>query len=364
MKKLTAILILTMLTLAACTNDDNTTTEAATAQSHIQLYITENSPPSTGSIFLYGEQHGCARTMDRQLEIWGDYYHNHGMRHLFIENSYFGAQFLNMWMQADDNTILSQLFEDWRGTAAHIPHTLVFFITIKRDFPETIFHGTDIGHQSDTTGQRFLQYLIENDLQDTESYRLTRENIAQYRRFRDEQSHAVRAYYKPQNFIREFDRLGDESIMAIHGNAHVAFGNFMGYPNVPTMATALRERYGDALHTFDMTQYALMQEPIRMETLTIGGTDFEAAYFGNDGARFNNVIGREFWRLENAYEYFQDNELNGNVLPFDNFPMVVEVGQVYVVDVHFEDGTVMRMFYRASGNYWDNRPTTEEFLVE
>ena len=333
-----------------------------------QVYYGENVymyeaelQPSTGRIFLYGEQHASIPTMNRQLEIWGDYYNDYEMRHLFIEAPYFTAQLLNLWMQADDDAILYLLYEDWQGSLKHNPHTLVFYRTIKQDFPETIFHGTDIGHQSHSTGQRFLRYLNDNGLNDTESYRLTRESIAQFQHFQREGSHAVRAYYKPLNFIREFDSLGNQDVMAIHGNAHVVFGDFMGYYGVPTMATTLRERYGDALQTFDMTHYALMREPYHIETIMVNGVDFEASYFGNDGARFSNIVGREFWRLENAYEYFSDNPLTGNVLPFDNFPMLVEVGQVFVLDLHFDDDTVLRQFFRASGHIWNNRLSTQEF---
>ncbi|MCL2198615.1 MAG: hypothetical protein FWB80_06805 [Defluviitaleaceae bacterium] len=351
MKKL--IVLMAML-ITACGSEINNNREA------------HEQPPSTGRIFLYGENHGSIPTMDRQLEIWGDFYNNYGMRHLFLENSYFGAQFLNMWMAADDDTILYELFEDWRGSPAHNPHTLVFYRTIKRDFPETIFHGTDVGHQSDSTGQRFLQHLTENNLQDTELYRLAQENIAQYRRFRREGNHAIRAYYKPQNFIREFDALKDQDVMAIHGMAHVAFGDFGGQRGVPTMATVLRDRYGDALQTFDMTSYAEMHEPYRIDTITVNGVDFQASYFGNDGIRFRNMMGRnitgrEFWRLENAYEHFSDIPAVQNVLPHDQFPMNVEVGQVFVIDIHFDDGVVEREFYRASGFIWNDIPATQQF---
>ena len=81
---------------------------------------------STGRIFMFGEMHGSQATMQRQLEIWGDFYHNYGMRHLFIEMSFFGAEFLNMWMQQDDDSILYQLFDDWQAqnTASAVPYTL------------------------------------------------------------------------------------------------------------------------------------------------------------------------------------------------------------------------------------------------
>jgi len=346
-------------------NPANSVADSGEEESISAGYIQDNTdelPPSTGRIFLYGEQHGCGVTMSRQLEIWGYYYTQHGMRHLFIELGYFSAQLLNLWMQTDDDTILYELFEDWRGSAAHNPYKLAFYKTIKKDFPETIFHGTDVGHQSHSSGQRFLRYLRDNGLQDSESYYLAQENIAQFRRFQREGSHAVRAYYKPQNFIREFDRLGNQDVMAIHGMAHVFFGDFQGYSGVPTMATVLYERYGDALQTFDMTHYARMRDPYRVDIITINDIEFEASYFGNDGAIFRNIVGREFWRLENAYDYFQDSPLTGDVLPFDNFPMHVEVGQVFIMDIHFDDGTVHRQFYRASGHYWNNSPATQEFI--
>ena len=108
MRKTTVFLALLIIVMAsaACGN----------AEIVEQARYNDELPPSTGRIFLFGERHGSEATMARQLEIWGGFYHSYGMRHLFIENSYFGAQFLNMWMQADDDTILYQLFDDLRGT--------------------------------------------------------------------------------------------------------------------------------------------------------------------------------------------------------------------------------------------------------
>jgi len=372
------IILIAVIVIAACggrgsagnvTQDINETTYVNENPGYEETakILTDGLSPSSGRIFLFGEVHGIPEIMDRQLEIWGDFYHNYGMRHLFIEASYFTAQFLNIWMQADDDTILYQLFYDWRGSPAHNPHKLVFYRTIKNYFPETVFHGTDVGHQSASTGQRFIRHLTDNNLQDTESYRLTRESIAQFNHFNREGSHAVRAYYKPRNFIREFDRLGNQDVMAIHGGAHIASEYFLGYTGVPSMATVLRERYGDALQIVDMSHYASPRsEPYRVDIISVGGIDFEASYFGIDRHSFTTgdgreIIGREFWRLENAYEYFRDNPLTGNVLPFHNFPMYVEVGQVFIMDIHLADGTVDRGYYRASGHYWNNLRSTQEF---
>jgi len=363
------VMLITLAIIASCSNDDNTNHELPIIyeasdeheSNEVDEIVYTEEQPSTGRIFLYGEIHASIPTMDRQLEIWGEYYHNHGMRHLFIEVAYFTAEFLNIWMQADDDTILYQLYEDWEGAFAHNPHTLVFYRTIKNDFPETIFHGTDVGHQSQSAGRRFLQYLRDNDLQDTESYRLTRENIAQFHRFVSEGSHAVRAYYKPQNFIREFDKLGNQDVMAIHGMGHVFLGNFGGYPGVPTLAATLYERYGDALQTFDMTHYALMREPDRIDIITINDVDYEASYFGTDTFAFNDIVSRSFWRLENAYDDFRDNLTTGTMLPFDDFPMLVELGQVFIMEAELTNGSTRRSFYRSDGGYWQGIPATSGF---
>ena len=50
-----------------------------------------------------------------------------------------------------------------------------FYRTIKEQCPETVFHGTDVGHQYDSTGARYQDYLEERGLADTEDYRLTLE---------------------------------------------------------------------------------------------------------------------------------------------------------------------------------------------
>ncbi|MCL2169371.1 MAG: hypothetical protein FWB74_05025 [Defluviitaleaceae bacterium] len=219
-------------------------------------------PPSTGRIFMFGENHGCPRTMQRQLEIWGSFYHDHGMRHLFIEMPYFTGQLLNRWMQAEDDDIIYQLFEDWHGSYAGMQYTLEFYKAVKHYFPETVFHGSDVGHQSYSSGLRYLQLLRDEGLQYTDSYNFALENIVQFHRLMLTGCHSVRAYYKPQNFARHFDRLQGENVMAIHEMRHVAIGyDFMGL-GVPSMGTTLHERYGDQLEVTLMTIPFLMM-PLR-----------------------------------------------------------------------------------------------------
>ena len=333
---------------------------------------------STGQIFLYGEAHGDPRIMDRQLEIWREYYHNQNMRHLFIEAGFFAAELLNRWMQSDNDDILYELFDDWTGTAKHIPHTLVFYRTIKREFPETIFHGVDVGHQFWSTGERFLQYLRDSNMQNTEQYLLTLEAIEQgkyFYRYHEfgprpaaitEFDMGFRVTRMTENFIREFDRLDGQNVMGIFGAAHIAFGYMQGFSNVPTMAQRLRERYGDSLQMTDLTglTWLLLTNPIRVDTISINNIDYKASYFGTDFTVFRDIVSLSFWRLENAYDDFSSLPSNIYWLPFDNYPMAVEMNQVFIVDITFADGSMSRHFYRSSGNYWQGIPITTGFDVD
>lgn len=73
---------------------------------------------------------------------------------------------------------------------------------------------------------------------------------------------------------------------------------------------------------------------------------------------------REFWRLENSYNEFADKKKTGDVLPYNNYPMVIETGQVFVIDYTLKDGSIERMYYRSDGNKWNGQMTTEQFVVE
>ena len=64
------------------------------------------------------------------------------MRHLFVELSHYTAQWLNLWMDAEDDEILEQLHQDWESTLSSGAETLDFYRTIKEQCPETVFHGT------------------------------------------------------------------------------------------------------------------------------------------------------------------------------------------------------------------------------
>lgn len=211
-------------------------------------------------VFLYGESHSEYYSVEYELKEWKKYYSEQNMRHLFIENSYSATQLLNQWMHEEDDEILLQLYDDWDGTLAHSEIMLNFYREIKRTCPETVFHGTDIGHQYMTNGKRYLQQLEEEGLKDSEEYRITEEINRQAFEFYEEMDYAskeantVREKYMVENFIRELDSLPpDTKIMGIYGSAHVCQDNCWE-GNGSSMIVLLKQHYGNIFVTQNISR--------------------------------------------------------------------------------------------------------------
>lgn len=195
-------------------------------------------------IVLYGEQHGLKEFYDLEFEAWKTFYHEENMRNLFVELPYYTAEFLNVWMQEDNDEILEEIYGDMEGTASHTTDYLDFFKRIKKECPETVFHGTDVGHQFNSTGARYITYLEENGLKESEQYNLAIENIAQgeewYKR-QDPVDWNWREEKMIANFIRAYDSIGNKKIMGIYGGAHIDLAD------ESIMAGALKAHYGDTI---------------------------------------------------------------------------------------------------------------------
>lgn len=211
----------------------------------------------SGEIFLYGEEHSVEAILEEELALWSSHYHNDGMRHLFVELPYYTAEYMNVWMNSDEDTILDALYQDWAGTAMYSQEVLHFYKQIKLDCPETVFHGTDVGHQYDTTGNRFLEYLVSTGQQQSELYRLSTEAIRQGQYYYQHFNDTYRENTMTENFIREFEGLQGDDVMGIYGAAHTNI-KAMEYTtgSVPCMANQLYKKYRSALHTEDLTALA------------------------------------------------------------------------------------------------------------
>jgi predicted small lipoprotein YifL len=379
-KLITLLLVLSLLlTIAACGSEAPINDPPSPLQTPADIRTTPEPSPSPnneqdilpvksiGQIFLYGEFHGVEKIILRQLEIWHDYYNNENMRHIFIEAAYYIAESLNIWMKSDNDDMLDSIFIDLVGTY-DVSYTRFFYKTIKTEYPETIFHGTDVGHGNLTPGRRFLRYLDENGLKDSEQYLLTQEAMEQGRRaWRNNRfDHEYREAMMAENFIREFDKLADKNAIGIFGLAHTEFGNLGFDQSVPTMAERLRERYGDAVYSESLAWMTLMTDPLRIDVMTVNGEEYEAAYFGEQDISmwFDDFILREFWRLENAYDDFKDNSKTGLIrAAYNDFLMLTEFEQVYVIDYTKTDGSLIRRYYRSDGIMLFGLPAIEEFEI-
>jgi len=211
-------------------------------------------PDENTKIRLYGEAHGLKEYYDIEFELWKDCY-DEGYRALFVELPYFTAEFLNLWMKEDSDEILNQIFEDIQGTQSGNEHYYEFMQEIKAQCPQTVFYGTDVGHQYDTTGPRYLEYLDDNGLAESDNYRLAKECIDQGIAYRsDDSDHngisAIRESYMIANFIDAYSRCGTDRIMGIYGSYHTDLGN----PDL--MSGRLKSHYGDVISSIRLSTLA------------------------------------------------------------------------------------------------------------
>lgn len=207
-------------------------------------------PTEVTKIRLYGERHGSKLYYDIELELWKECY-DKGYRALFLELPYYTAEYLNLWMQEDSDEIIDQIFEDIQGTLSANEYYYEFFHEIKESCPETVIYGTDVGHQYDTTGTRYIEYLSENGLESSENYKLAEECISQGMQYRsDDSSHdgisPVRESYMVSNFIDAYSRCGTDKIMGIYGTYHLDLRD----PDI--MAGRLRAHYGDIISSVNI----------------------------------------------------------------------------------------------------------------
>lgn len=204
-------------------------------------------PKNDAKIYLYGENHGDDKILKKEYEIWKDFYDNEGMRHLFVEIPYYSVQYLNIWMKAEDDKILMELYEDIDGTLTHVPEVLEFYKSIKKNCPETIFHGTDVGHQYETTGERYLNNLESIGAVDSKEYKLAQKNIEQGKQYYQDENEVYRENAMTRNFIYQYDKISEVNIMGIYGDAHTDPRNQNFTKEVDSMAKQLKTYYGDVI---------------------------------------------------------------------------------------------------------------------
>jgi hypothetical protein len=78
---------------------------------------------------------------------------------------------------------------------------------------------------------------------------------------------------------------------------------------------------------------------------------------------FDGYESRECWRIEDAYEDLKDVKTLDNVLPYDNYLMNVETGQVFMIVYKMTDGSERTEYYRSDGDIWNGKPVTVQMDI-
>lgn len=320
----------------------------------------------TGKIYLYGELHGKTVIIEKELELWKQYYHDEGMRHLFKELPYFTAELLNVWMSEESDEILEGFdFNNW-GIELELKD---FYRAIKTECPDTIFHGTDIGLGYLQDGIKFRHYLEENELVDTVMYTLNEEAIEQGKHFKDTRDDMYRESKMVENFTREFNKLMNQSIMGIYGSAHTSFEPYeRENQTVETMAYQLNKIYVDRVQTTNLTSEilnVLIDEPISIDQIDVAGKTYQTSYFGKmDIPWSSNIEFVEYWRLDNAYEDLSNSKLTGETIIYYYYPMLIEKNQIYMMIATLKDNTTMTMYSMSDGDVEDDLLITKGIIID
>ncbi len=317
-----------------------------------------------GYIYLFGESHGNEKILKKEFELWNDYYQN-DMRHLFIELPYYTAEFINIWLKEDNDKIINELQKNWPRTADNTPLKIDFYKKIKDYCPETIFHGTDVGHQYYSTGYRFLEYLEDNNFEDSIKFKLTKEAISQGIYYSGPpKKHLYRENKMVENFIREINRINGKDIMGIYGAAHTGLEDLNFTNDIPNMANQLNSLLKGKITSTDLRPIAKDIEPIRKDEIKLNNKVYSASYYGKqDLIGFKNYQYREFWCIENAYDDFKHYKKNKDFLPSSNYPMTIELKKLYMIEYKDMEGKVTVDYYLSDGREWKRQLVTESISI-
>lgn len=304
-------------------------------------------------IYLYGEAHSVDNILNEEFELWSEYYHHDGLRYLFLELPFYSAEFLNLWMEVDSDELLNELWKELRGTDAGTSMQKDFYRKIKRECPETIFYGTDVGHQYTTTGERYLKYLRDRGQEKSVYYKRAQKIINQGKCFYKKNGMDARTYRENmmvENFIWKFNQIKKESIMGIYGSAHIGNGNkSYSFSVNPNMVNQLDEKYPGKIYTKDLAKNYDDELPSKKDILVIKGKKYLASMWGEvpidiAGKPYNYAI---LWELEEGNEDFENIPVGEWSITDKLYPCKIECGGIYILDFYNEDIFGERHIFRG-----------------
>ena len=316
--------------------------------------------------YLFGEIHGSEAVCLKEFEIWKDFY-GRGFRHLFLEIPYFNAQFLNLWINSEDDLILDELWADNKGAAGNSDFDREFFIKIKLFCPKTVFHGTDIGHTYDSTGKRYLESVS----QDSEEYRLAFENAEQGRKYYEKWNEKCgESYFEgsrekamTENFIREFDKANCD-IVGFYGEAHILseYGANLGISE--NMCSMLKKHYGEGIKIVPKLLKNLIN-PLSRTEIEIKSKKYEADYFGKIYTPYDETCEYiEIFRLKNFGNDFERFSKKENFIPEMIYPCNINDNDVFVIDSLKNGKSVMIQIFICDSFSEDYGKITTEIVLE
>lgn len=335
-----------------------------------------------GQIFIYGETHGDQGILEEEFDIRHNYYKSYGFRHLLIEFSVVTAEKLNAYLRSDTDEIWNTMFMNFiesKASCATI-HFYYFIKKIKENCPETIFHGIDVaeGHGNDINNiVNYLNSLIKKGELNKDLFEKAKNNFIdaifynENRGTKDGESY--REEKMAENVLNEFNSLKNYNVMGIFGSAHTdKNGSNFFFKNSPNMGNMLDKNIGYNLYSESLDSFAngdrtkpdkdfIENELGYKDPSSIDLNSYEYIYLGKkDMTNFSDLYKeRTFYLVENAYEDFKNIPLTGEVLPFDNYPVEIELNNVYAIDYLTYDNEIVRKYYRSDPNqYYEGKPTT------
>lgn len=320
----------------------------------------------TKTAYLFGEIHGAEAVCQKEFEIWQDFY-KRGFRHLFMELPYFYAGFLNMWIKSASDDILSELFSE--KTSGNSEFDRKFFKDIKAFCPETIFHGTDIGHAFNTTGKRYLETVSP----DSEEYRIAAENIEQGQKYYRTWQNSANGEYSDmegirekaisENFIREFDSVCCD-IVGFYGDAHVFSEETGTFGIEENMCSIIKKHYGDSIAIAPEFIKNLIN-PLFCTEIFINGNNYIAENFGKVYTPFDKTCEYiEIFRIADPEHDFERYIKKDNFIPQALYPCIINSNDVFLINSLKDNKIVLKQIFICDGFSEEYGKITTEISLE
>ena len=318
-------------------------------------------------LYLYGEIHGSEVINYTEFELWNNFYKT-GLRHLFMELPYFYTGFINRWMKMKDDQILDELFiGDVVGDSEYDRN---FFKQIKELCPETVFHGTDIGHKFDTLGTAYLKSLSPY----SNEYKITSENISQAKEYYDfiqeskngdysAGSH-IREKYMAKNFIRELESVNSCDIVGIYGEAHLFSDSADTFGIEQNMLSMIEKYYANGIN-IEKTLVRDIITPIKKIKSIIFGKEYDISFFGGLYTPWDeNADYITFSKIENAFSHFKNLSKKDNIIPASMYPVTVLKNDVFIIESFKNRKSVMKQLFICDDNSKDCGLLTTELDIK